>query len=654
MKTKYLIAFILTVLLLIPSLPSCSEENLAFRLDEQYILRGMDRSWLQGYEPSVSSGVFTLLLPVYSEEAEGDIQTEMLLSDISISPFKPQDMSVTTQRGRDGIYPVTLKLALYRDRKNGDYACTIRITGKSKEGEPLETDLPYTVRIRDGNPNTETARIQITDVQSEFMVGEDGYISAKLSNPCKTISFEQIVLRVSDSSGDIIPKAADVLYLPDLKPGESMDVSFPLSVLSKATVTPHSLKFDLSFSALGQSMSQNESFTCPVFQKVQLEPGAVQTEQIVKAGDKWTVSLPIMNPGIADVKSIMAVLSVPGLAEKQSVLLGTIAPGETKTAQFVLTIGKEKQGDYAGTIACNGADENGNQASFDVPVHLTVEKKANDIASLRMQISQVQGDLRVGEEGALTFTISNPENEMQFEYITLKISDNGNEVFPKDSDTVYIPILGPGENCQLTFPVTVLSKASVSPHSIKFDLNWFANGQNVTQSENYTVPVKQEIHLEQGGIKMASSVVAGDSITITVPLMNMGNADVMNTLATLSIPGIVEKQSVLVGTINPGDTKNAQITLTPSKDLAGEFDGTIAIETMDNDRNPASFSLPVHLTVEKPVKKETTVNQTDPIKEGTSLLTYALAGGCGVLLLILILQSILLRKKIHSLEEDRL
>ena len=128
----------------------------------------------------------------------------------------------------------------------------------------------------------------------------------------------------------------------------------------------------------------------------------------------------------------------------------------------------------------------------------------------------------------------------------------------------------------------------------------------------------------------------------------------MNTLATLSIPGIVEKQSVLVGTINPGDTKNAQITLSPSKDLAGEFDGTIAIETIDNDRNPASFSLPVHLTVEKPVKKETTVNQTDPIKEGTSLLTYALAGGCGVLLLILILQSILLRKKIHSLEEDRL
>ena len=429
MKNQYKLAALLAALLLLPVFAARAEEKADFEIDRRRVLQGMNRSWLQGYEPKISNNTLSLILPILSDGAEGQIETELRMPDEAVSPFKPQTMSVRTSRGESGLYPVRLNLELYADRKNGDYPCVIRVSGQTKSGQPLATEIPYTLRIRDGLPNTEIKRMQITDLETDLNVGEDGVIRFVLRNPCQTASFEQPILHITDPAGDIIPRQVDVLYLPDLAPGESVQVEYPVMVLAKAAVARHSLKFDLTWTALGQSVSQTES---------------------------------------------------------------------------------------------------------------------------------------------------------------------------------------------------------------------------------YTVPVSQEIRLEQGGLKMASSVVAGDSVTMTLPLMNMGRADVINVLATVSLPGVTDRQSVLVGTIAPGETRQAQITLNPGKDLSGYFEGTLTVEGTDGDQNPVSFSLPVHLTVERPVAAASGTD--DPVQEKTRVpvLTYALAGGCGLLFLILIMQSVLLRNKIHKLEEDKL
>ena len=130
MKSKYFIAVLLTVLFLVPFFGAQAEDS-TFTLDQARILNGMNRSWMQGYEPSVSQNKWTLVLPVLSDQAHGAIQTELIMADKTLSPFKPQTMSVTTPRSERGIYAVRLPLELYADRNNGDYACTIRITGKT-------------------------------------------------------------------------------------------------------------------------------------------------------------------------------------------------------------------------------------------------------------------------------------------------------------------------------------------------------------------------------------------------------------------------------------------------------------------------------------------------------------------------------------------
>ena len=154
---------------------------------------------------------------------------------------------------------------------------------------------------------------------------------------------------------------------------------------------------------------------------------------------------------------------------------------------------------------------------------------------------------------------------------------------------------------------------------------------------------------------MAPDVVAGDSVSMTLPIMNMGKADVVNVLATVTMPGITERQSVLVGTIQPGETKQAQMLLSPAKDVTGDFSGEITVECTDQDGNPASFTLPVNLEV-RPPKKETETNADGETvkKEKANPLVPALGGACGLLLVLLVIQGIVLRRKLHRLEEEKL
>ena len=92
MKIQYRIAVLLAALLLIPIFPVYAEESPAFTIDQRRVLQGMNRSWLQGYEPKISNNVLSLVLPILSDRAEGQIQAELLMPDESISPFKPQTM----------------------------------------------------------------------------------------------------------------------------------------------------------------------------------------------------------------------------------------------------------------------------------------------------------------------------------------------------------------------------------------------------------------------------------------------------------------------------------------------------------------------------------------------------------------------------------
>ena len=241
---KKILIVLLAAVFLTALIPGAWADNTdAFTIDERAVLGDMSRSYLQGYEPVVSWDRLTMVIPIRSEKAVGSIQAELIVANEDISPFKPQSMSARTQRVEDGLWAVRFNLSLFSDRTNGDYPCTVRISGADADGKELMTALPMVVHIRDGQPNTEPAQISISEDASSLNVGEDGVIAVKLWNASRSVGFENLSLALHDPSGDILPKELDTVVLGDWMPGESLALSFPVTVLSSAKVTPHSLGF---------------------------------------------------------------------------------------------------------------------------------------------------------------------------------------------------------------------------------------------------------------------------------------------------------------------------------------------------------------------------------------------------------------------------
>ena len=343
-----------------------------FALDETAVFGGMSRSWAQGYEPVTSGSTMTLHVPLTSEKNAGKITVSLRVKDEAVSPFKG---SMTGQyQLTDGLYRAALRLELRSDRISGDYAAELIVTGQDEAGTDLSGTFPLVIRIRDGRMPEGASHPQLANVTAQLSVGEDGTLTARVTNPSRYAAMTGLTLSVADQTGDILPAGTDKLPLPDLLPGGSADIAVPLKVTPSAAVSLHQLQLTLTWASLGQSDTWTETFTFPVNQAMRLERGSLTIPSSTLQGNVTSLTLPLMNMGRGELRNVMATLSLSGVTDGQSVLVGTIAAGESKEAKITFTPGKSVLGDVSGELLVTYEDAWGNADRFSLPVSLTVEE----------------------------------------------------------------------------------------------------------------------------------------------------------------------------------------------------------------------------------------------------------------------------------------
>ena len=345
-----------------------------YTLDETTVMNGMGRSWSQGYEPVVSGGAMTLHFPLASAKGAGTITATLRLRDESVSPFKG---SLSGQfQPHEGLYWISLRMELRGDRVSGDYPAELLITGKDAAGNPLSSTFPLIIRIRDGRMPEESVHPQLSNLEASLAVGEDGALTATVTNPSRYAAMTNLLLTVADSSGDILPAVTDKFPLPDLLPGESAVITVPVKVVPSAAVSLHQLQLTSTWTALGQSGTWTETFTLPVAQEMRVEYGNLSVPTSVLQGNIASLTLPLMNMGRAEVRNVLATLVLPGVTDGQSVLVGSIPAGETKDAKITFNSGKTVLGEVSGEVRVTCEDPWGNTTGFSLPVSLTVEEAA--------------------------------------------------------------------------------------------------------------------------------------------------------------------------------------------------------------------------------------------------------------------------------------
>ena len=372
---KRLICIVLSMLLVLSmSVMAFAAE---FEIDQHSTIDGMNRSWYQGYAPSISYHKMTLCLPIRAESCVGDITVSLALDDPNVFVLSGEPKEVTVSP-KNGIYPVKLVLPLEQYRRNGDYPATITIKGIDGNGKEILETMPYINRIRDGYNSHETLEPVISDVVGNLDVGTDGSLSLTISNSTTTQSIMDGEITVTDSSGEILMSGSNRLSVPEILPGKSETVTIPMTVKGNASISPHTLEVKFSYKVLGKDAEWKETFTVPVTQSIRLEQGGVQLPTAI-AGELGNMTLPLMNMGKGELQNVLVKLEMDGVLEAQSVLVGTMAAGETKQAKLTFTPKLNSVGTHSGTVIITCEDAYGNTFSQTLDVTLTVDEPIPEV-----------------------------------------------------------------------------------------------------------------------------------------------------------------------------------------------------------------------------------------------------------------------------------
>ncbi|MBO4938898.1 MAG: hypothetical protein J6C98_07865 [Oscillospiraceae bacterium] len=372
---KRLICILLTMLLMLSM--SVTAFAAEFEIDEHFTMDGMSCSWYQGYGPTIKNHTMTLCLPIRAESCSGDITVSIALDDPNVFLLTADPKEVTVSP-RDGIYPVKLTLALERYRRNGDFPATITIKGTDEAGKEILETIPYVIRIRDGYGSHETMEPVITDVVGSLDVGTEGSLSLTITNPTTTQSIMDGEITVTDSTGEILMSGSNRFSVLEILPGKSEAVSIPMTVKGNASISQHTLEVKLSYKRLGKAAEWKESFTVPVTQAIRLEQGGVQLPTAI-AGELGNMTLPLMNMGKGELQNVLVKLEMDGVLDAQSVLVGTMAAGETKQAKLTFTPKLDSVGTHSGTVIINCEDAYGNALSETLEVTLQVDEPIPEV-----------------------------------------------------------------------------------------------------------------------------------------------------------------------------------------------------------------------------------------------------------------------------------
>ncbi|MDD2472980.1 MULTISPECIES: COG1361 S-layer family protein [unclassified Methanoculleus] len=202
--------------------------------------------------------------------------------------------------------------------------------------------LPLSVRV------TPDLRIEVTDVRSESLnVGTEGYVYLTLKNIGHDTAHNAVAKIVRNGASPLIPTDGSA-YLGTFEPGEVVDVKFKVSVANSAEPQSYPLDVAVTYENYEQTTVTSKPVTIgfPVGGKIAFE--VVSPMKTLNLGGKSVLEVVYKNTGDATAYNAQARISTvdPFTSSDDTAYLGDLAPGETATARFEVSIdsdGTEKE-----------------------------------------------------------------------------------------------------------------------------------------------------------------------------------------------------------------------------------------------------------------------------------------------------------------------
>ncbi len=377
--------------LFVPFIGAMATEQ-PFEIDTVHIYTGMDRPYGQGYTPFTSGNTMSVVLPLLSDVAQGDITATLAPKNPNSAPFKLQGLEKRFSRkeyrfaaGAVSAYLVTFKLELYPFRLNGEYPLVITVSGLDAQGNAIMQAFDLEAVVSDGREDAEAPQAEISAFQASgdyLNAGENGEFLFKLRNTSDIRTLKNITVRLQDASGDVLPLGVDTVHVGQLSAGESADCAIPVTVAQKAAAQLHTVEIAIQYTyGSGKAVNSSVKYTVDVRQPVNLAYTEAALPVRVTQGDVPSFSMTLMNMGKSTISNALLTFDIPGLTNGGSVLAGNIAPGESKAVSTNFRVDGGTLDEVSGILTISYDDAYGESHKIELPLKTVIEEKVVPVYS---------------------------------------------------------------------------------------------------------------------------------------------------------------------------------------------------------------------------------------------------------------------------------
>lgn len=188
-----------------------------------------------------------------------------------------------------------------------------------------------------------------------------------------------------------------------------------------------------------------------------------------------------------------------------------------------------------------------------------------------------------GKEFTLSMELHNTSAKRNVQNIKVTVSSADGTILPVGgSNVAYFSSIAKGKSVNTSFRFRVLPDAPAKPQNLSVSIAYEdSNATPLSEDASIAIPVFQEIRIKLDEPQVYEAM-AGEPVTVTVPVYNMGKSTLYNVIATVEGEGLRAEQSYYAGNMESGAAKTIELNVLVDDSLLG---GATADQSGEGDVN---------------------------------------------------------------------
>ena len=245
--------------------------------------------------------------------------------------------------------------------------------------------------------------------------------------------------------------------------------------------------------------------------------------------------------------------------------------------EFTVRLSSERiNGVYPVAVNISGYDDSGTPIDCSYTIYVTItDGKTNQVTQPAPEVATaepvvyisnrvVQPDkVMAGEEFTLTVTLKNSLATKSVKNMLVKIDTGNLHINLLENANVFqVDKIPAGGETELTFRLGSDASIPAGKYNLNFTFNYDSSKTlNLSSSGSTIVEIHQPANMELVTPRFAQSVTVGETIPLSLQVMNMGRDPMYNVRCTVSGFGFAPSNTGYIGTMDAGSSATTEVEL---------------------------------------------------------------------------------------------